>query len=178
MKAEMRSCDVTEFYRQMGALGIEIWLDGGWGVDALLGHQTRPHADLDSVVQEKDLPLLLEFLQDRGFRQLPRDDTRAGNFVMGDGKGREIELHVIAIDRQGNGIYGPPERGEGMYPADALQGQGHVEGLSVRCTSPEFQINSHTQYEFDETDYEDVCALADKFGLDIPKSYKEYCKSS
>ncbi len=36
MKSEMTSCDLTEFYRQMDLLGIEIWIDGGWGVDALL----------------------------------------------------------------------------------------------------------------------------------------------
>ena len=27
--------------------GIDVWLDGGWGVDALLGQQTREHDDLD-----------------------------------------------------------------------------------------------------------------------------------
>jgi lincosamide nucleotidyltransferase A/C/D/E len=44
------SCDVTEFYHHMEVLGIKIWIDGGWGVDALLGKQTRTHADLDIVV--------------------------------------------------------------------------------------------------------------------------------
>ena len=36
MKSEITSRDVTEFYRQMDLLGIEIWIDGGWDVDALL----------------------------------------------------------------------------------------------------------------------------------------------
>ena len=39
--------------------------------------------------------------------------------------------------------------------------------------SPQFQICSHTGYEFGETDYKDVYALANKFGLDIPQKYKE-----
>jgi lincosamide nucleotidyltransferase A/C/D/E len=39
-------------------LGIEIWVDGGWGVDALLGEQTRPHKDLDIAIQQKDVPQL------------------------------------------------------------------------------------------------------------------------
>ena len=30
--------------------GVRVWLDGGWSVDALLGEQTRPHADLDLAV--------------------------------------------------------------------------------------------------------------------------------
>jgi hypothetical protein len=32
---------------------IDLHIDGGWGVDALLGRQTRTHADLDIAVQHK-----------------------------------------------------------------------------------------------------------------------------
>jgi lincosamide nucleotidyltransferase A/C/D/E len=74
------------------------------------------------------------FLESRGFRELPRKDGRLWNFAMGNGKGKEIDLHVISLDENGNGLYGPPERGEGMYPADALEGKGTVEGVPVRCT--------------------------------------------
>lgn len=35
--------------------GVQIWLDGGWGIDALLQQQTRPHKDLDVLVQLADL---------------------------------------------------------------------------------------------------------------------------
>jgi len=29
--------------------GVELWIDGGWGVDALLGEQTRAHQALPEV---------------------------------------------------------------------------------------------------------------------------------
>jgi hypothetical protein len=29
-----------------------IWLDGGWGVDALVGEQTREHEDLNLIVRD------------------------------------------------------------------------------------------------------------------------------
>ncbi len=171
MKSEITSRDVTEFYRQMDLLGIEIWIDGGWGVDALLGKQTRTHVDLDIVLHMKDRGSVLEFLRKRSFREIPREDSRPWNFVMGNGDGKEVDFHVIVLDDEGNGLYGPPEAGEGMYPADALQGRGTVDGLPVRCISPEFQIRSHTGYEFDETNVKDVTALAHRFGLDIPQEY-------
>ena len=38
---------------------IEIWLDGGWGVDALLGKETRQHNDIDLFVEEKNYNELL-----------------------------------------------------------------------------------------------------------------------
>ena len=31
-------------------LDIKVWIDGGWGVDALLGECTREHQDLDIIV--------------------------------------------------------------------------------------------------------------------------------
>ena len=164
----MKSIDVTEFCRWMDLLGIEFWIDGGWGVDALLGEQTRKHADLDIVLQEADCKSVLDFLKKQGFREIPKEDSRPCNFVMGNGDGKEVDFHVIVLDDEGNGHYGPPEAEEGMYPADALQGRGTVDGLPVRCISPEFQIRSHSGYELDDTDVEDVTALARKFGLDLP----------
>lgn len=168
----MTASDVTAFYRAMQGLGIEIWLDGGWGVDALLGRQTRPHGDLDIVVQQKDLETLVAWLAARGYREAPREDTCPWNFALGDGEGREIDLHVIVLDDAGNGLYGPPERGEGSYPAEALQGRGLVDGLAVRCTSPAFQVRSHSGYDIDETDYADVKALTEAFELELPAEYR------
>ena len=40
----MQEREVTDFYRAMEHSGITVWIDGGWGVDALLGKQTRPIA--------------------------------------------------------------------------------------------------------------------------------------
>jgi lincosamide nucleotidyltransferase A/C/D/E len=34
---------------------IDLHIDGGWGVDALLGRQTRTHADLDIAVNRQDV---------------------------------------------------------------------------------------------------------------------------
>jgi len=62
--------------------GIEVVVDGGWGVDALLGEQTRFHADLDIAVEHKDVPKLRALLEARGYKDVLRDDTRDCNFVM------------------------------------------------------------------------------------------------
>ena len=40
--------------------GIEVFVDGGWDVDALLGEQTCSHTDLDIALQHKDVPKLRE----------------------------------------------------------------------------------------------------------------------
>jgi lincosamide nucleotidyltransferase A/C/D/E len=58
----MNAADVVSLYTELQKLNIHIWVDGGWGVDALLGEQTRPHEDLDIAIQELDIPHLQRML--------------------------------------------------------------------------------------------------------------------
>ena len=166
----MTSTDVINFYTELENMGIHIWVDGGWSVDALLGEQTRPHADLDIVIEQKDLPKVVELLTDRGYKNVERDDTRPWNFVLGDCEGHEIDFHVIVLDDKGNGIYGPAEV-DFMYPAGALRGEGRINGHPVRCISAEYMVEFHTGYEPQEKDFKDVSALCQRFGIDYPEEY-------
>jgi hypothetical protein len=67
--------NVCGFLDLMAAGGIRVWLDGGWAVDASLGSQTRPHSDLDIVIEERHV------------ERLGYDDT-----------GRKVDFHVIVLD--------------------------------------------------------------------------------
>ena len=40
---------------------INIWIDGGWGVDALLEEETRAHNDIDLFVKESNRKSLLKY---------------------------------------------------------------------------------------------------------------------
>ncbi|TMK81175.1 MAG: hypothetical protein E6G47_04320 [Actinobacteria bacterium] len=46
----MQSGDVTDILERLEHAGIDVWLNGGWGVDALLECQTREHQDLDITI--------------------------------------------------------------------------------------------------------------------------------
>ncbi len=162
--------DVVDLYTQLNDLGIEIWLDGGWGVDALLGEQTRIHSDLDIVIQHKDLPQLRELLEARGYKDVPRKDTSPWNFVLGDDEGRLVDVHAVTLDAEGNGLYGPSKEGV-MYPAGSLTGSGVVDGHAVRCISAEYVVKFHTGYKLRESDYADVTAVCARFGIERPAEY-------
>lgn len=155
---------VSRFIRDLSALGVEVWLDGGWGVDALLMAQTRPHNDVDIVVEEKDLQKVVNMLEASGYASVPKPDSRAWNFVMGDVHGREIDFHVVVFDDAGNGIYGP-HGNEDPYPAEAFSGQGVVDGLAVKCTSAASQIASRQGYALRDKDHQDIRLLRAKFGI-------------
>ena len=69
---EMTADDVSGFLAVMDVHGIRVWLDGGWAVDACLGSQTRPHGDVDIVIEERDVTVAVAALQGRGFAPVPR----------------------------------------------------------------------------------------------------------
>ena len=166
----MNITDVVDLYTELNAHGIVIWLDGGWGVDALLGEQTRPHSDVDIVIQHKDVPRMRELLKAQGFADVPRDDTSSWNFVLGDAGGRLVDVHAITLDAQGNGLYGPAKAGV-MYPTGSLSGTGVVDGHAVRCIALEYMIEFHTRYKPRDSDIKDVSALCARFGFDLPEEY-------
>src|SRR5712675_1974050 len=64
-KSGMNSADVIHLYTTLEKLGVEVWIDGEGGVDALLGKQTRPHQDLDIAIEQKDVLRLRQFLHQR-----------------------------------------------------------------------------------------------------------------
>ena len=165
---EMTSEDVTELTDSLESVGIGLWIDGGWAVDALLGRQTRPHEDLDIVIEQKNVPRLRTQLTARGYRDLLRDDTSPWNFVLGDDQGRQVDVHVIVFDGVGNGLYGPAERGE-MYPAGSLTGTGSIGRRGVRCVSAKYLLQSRCGYEPREKDFKDVVALCENFDLNFPE---------
>lgn len=143
-------------------------VDGGWGVDALLGEQTRPHADMDVAVQHKDVPRIRELFELRGYREVPRDDSWECNFVLADDCGHELDVHSYTFDAEGKSIFGVP------YPADSLTGTGTIDGHPVDCISPEWMVEFHTGYALDLDDYRDVSALYERFGTELPPEYDRF----
>jgi lincosamide nucleotidyltransferase A/C/D/E len=169
--------DVLAFLDLTDSLRAGVWVDGGWAVDACLGRQTRRHADLDIAIEERHRDTLVVALRERAYDDVPRSDTRAWNFVLGDAHGRLVDFHVIVLDADGRGIYGPPEIGT-SYPAAALAGRGTIGGRPVACISPEWLVRFHTGYEVDEDDWADVAALCERFGMPIPDDYRRFAASS
>jgi len=169
-KPEMTIDDVVEIIHLFDQHQIEFTIDGGWGVDALLGEQTRGHSDLDIAIQHKNVPQIRALLEARGYTDITRDDTRDSNFVLGDDRGRLIDIHSYTFDGEGNIIFGIP------YPIDSLTGRGSVNGHPVKCISPDWMVKFHTGYPLDENDYHDVKALCQRFGIEIPAEYNIFLK--
>jgi lincosamide nucleotidyltransferase A/C/D/E len=163
----MTSEALVDLLRLFQSAGIEVWLDGGWAVDALLGAQTRPHKDVDIIVRFADLSKLRETLADKGF------ETRKGgtesNFVLANRSGLEVDVHAIVFDREGNGVYRMANGSDWIFPAHGFSGRGVVQGASVRCLTPEVQVLCHAHgYVPIEKDLRDMELLQARFGVELP----------
>ena len=168
----MTSRDVIKLYVQLEGLGIQIWIDGGWAVDALLGRETRSHKDIDIAIEQKNLLRLREYLESRGYQEIERDKDKKWDLVLGDNKGHEIDVHTFVLDK--DGLIVKEEYWDG-YSSNSLSGTGIINGHSVRCVSLSQLIKTHTggKRELKEKDYKDMIALCIKFGIEIPKEYTQ-----
>ncbi|WP_170131694.1 nucleotidyltransferase domain-containing protein [Quadrisphaera granulorum] len=163
----MSAAVALDLLRMLRGAGIDAWVDGGWGVDALLGEQTRPHADLDIVLPATHLARAREVLSGAGFVALREWLPTA--LAMRHPDGREVDLHPVTPTADGGGDqelfapdppfhYGPPTT-------------GFLDGQGVPCVSAETQLRAHMGYEPQPEDRADVVALAARFALPRPEGY-------
>ena len=166
-KSEMSSLVLVELLRLIENAQIPVWVDGGWGVDALLGTQTRTHKDVDIVLPLGDVPKLQELLARRGFAV--REGKPPDSFVLADGAGLEVDVHAVAFDDEGNGVYRMQNGEDWVYPAEGFSGRGLIEGMSVLCLSPAVQVLCHAHgYVPTEKDIRDMKLLHNRFGVELP----------
>jgi lincosamide nucleotidyltransferase A/C/D/E len=152
----MSARDALVLYLMLKQRNIRSWVMGGWGVDALLGRETRRHHDLDLLVSFDDLELLQDTLPEHGFsrRLIWEDENRwidvrgvqsPTAFVEADARGRELDIHVIQL------VPGCPPKPLCVVPwafdEHSLDGIGTIAGAPVHCVSAETQLQMHTGYE-------------------------------
>jgi len=157
--------DAIEIYLLLATRGINVWIDGGFCVDALVGRATREHGDLDIAVERQDADTLCAVLANEGFSRLASADGSAWSFVLSDGR-RNVDVHVFAYDASGKNIYGIE------YPFGSLTGTGELDGVKVTCVAPEWMLRFKTAYAPTAKDIADVTALAQRFGFAIPETHK------
>jgi hypothetical protein len=118
------------------ASDVEVALMGGWGADALIGKQLRPHHDLDLIVNRDHLDKALMALYAIGFVEWFRNvsPTSFGDLqleaavVVRDPAMRVVDLHSMRFDRPG--------------PALA---EGTIGGRRVTCMSAELQMRANAK---------------------------------
>jgi lincosamide nucleotidyltransferase A/C/D/E len=169
--APMDAESLLQVVRRLEAESIDVWLDGGWGVDALLERQAREHDDLDLVAELRHADGIIEFLRGLGYKVVAGAPPKS--FVMVDSFGRQVDIHPVTFDEEGGGVY-EMDAGAWVYPAAGFTGRGVVAGTPVRCLSPEVQVLVHAGYELTEKDYRELFLLRERFGVELPDNLLEH----
>jgi lincosamide nucleotidyltransferase A/C/D/E len=167
----MTATDVLEVLQRLDEAGVPVWLDGGWGVDALVGEQTRPHDDLDVVIALSDATSATAVLSDVGFAITA--DERPTRFVVRDARDRRVDFHTVIFDDEGGGTQTLQDGTAWRYPPEGFSGQGRVDERTVACISPAVQVLCHLGYAPDAADHHDMQLLADRFSLNLPSPYAD-----
>jgi lincosamide nucleotidyltransferase A/C/D/E len=150
---EIDAANASRIVGQLEAAGLVVWLDGGWGVDALLGRQTRPHQDLDLVIARDDLAAAQQALAPASFAHDPTAmPGLPARLALVDADGREVDLHPVIFDRHGCGWQDLGADAWGAYPAEELTATGVIAGRSVRCKTPTLEVRHRLGYPLTATD--------------------------
>lgn len=160
--------DVVSLLDLLAVENVTPWVDGGWGIDALVGRQTREHADLDLVVEDRHEATTILALKAEGFHEVPMWFTTQAHTVWRHEDGRAVDLHIVVLDADGAGVYGD----EGTYPAEGLAGRGRIGGRDVRCISATVQAEFHRGYELRDQDRHDLGLLHAELGVELPPEYR------
>jgi lincosamide nucleotidyltransferase A/C/D/E len=137
----------------LAAAGVSSWVAGGWGVDALIGHQTRRHYDLDLVVSDThgNLDQLEQVLARAGFRPGVREFNPGLamplRHLWQDDNGSSVEVMPVTFGK-------PPFTG-----GESLFTEGVIGGHPVPCLSARLQVTLHEGYEARGVDVADMAAL-------------------
>jgi hypothetical protein len=159
--------DVEEVMRVCSALdseGISYWIAGGWGTDALVGSQTKRHADLDVVLGsfESKLELFDHCVARLGYgRRAPLGGTIwfPDDAVYEDARGHRIEVLCLEwrllskVQRSGldSGASEDPSPANAEESTSAIVERCTTNGLLRGNTIPVLTVNAqrllHTGYE-------------------------------
>ena len=153
---EMTAERALDLLDVLGHAGLEVWVDGGWGVDALVGRQTRTHGDLDLGVVRPHLDAAVDVLGGFGYEVTDARYVLVTVQLTHGDEGHRVDLHPSTplpgggteqLDFDGNSHYIPPPT------------EGRIAGRLVRCMPLAKQLDSHRGYELRPEDDHDLRLL-------------------
>lgn len=161
ISSESRGTDLSEVLGVLADLteaGCSVWVAGGWGIDALVGRQTREHRDLDLAVDATAQTVVVTVLERRGYR-IQTDWRPVRVELVSDSRGW-VDLHPVIFEASGHGRQAALGGGYFDYPLDAF-GTGVLGDMEVACLSREQQLRFHQGYDLRAVDRRDLELLAE-----------------
>jgi lincosamide nucleotidyltransferase A/C/D/E len=158
--------DLFELLDLLDDMAVHYWLDGGWGVDCLLGTQTRTHSDLDLVLPRSEVERVRTTLAARGYIVIR--DWLPTSLAFRDGQGRQVDLHPVDLTADSGGDQVLQDGDTWHYSPPVV---GTIHARTIRCAPASDQLLMHQGYEPRPVDVLDVRRLAERFNLPAPAAF-------
>jgi lincosamide nucleotidyltransferase A/C/D/E len=167
---------------ELNNLGIQVWIDGGWGIDALLEEETRSHKDMDFIADKRFYDDIRSFFFSKGYKVSEDEPDTEWHFLLEGPDGEIVDVMLVGFLEEGGATYPPAGEGVTAFPAYAFEGKGKINSKDVECISAEYRllcltkdygVVGRTGYVFNEKDYNDLKAISDKFNITMPPEFEE-----
>ena len=147
----------------LNELQIQYWVEGGWGIDLLLGKQTREHRDIDIDFDASVESVLMEKLLEHGYQLMT--DERPTRVELYHPEHGYLDLHPFDLSEPGKMKQANPEGGwfelEAAWFSEAI-----FESRWIPCVSVEGQRLFHSGYELRTVDQLDLEQLNARYPND------------
>ena len=135
---------------------VRHWVGGGWGIDVLVGRQTREHRDLDLAVDADQMHECLRTLNGLGYAT--ETDWLPVRIELKCPVDGWVDVHPVTFDDTGQGRQAGLDGAHFDYTSDAFT-VGVLNGRQINCLSVHQQRDFHTGYEHQAKDAHDLAQL-------------------
>lgn len=144
----------------LDSLKMRYWVDGGWGIDILLGKQHREHRDIDIDFDGEFTETLIQTLEQKGY--VIETDWGACRIELQHPEMGYIDIHPLVIAEDGSARQAALDGGWYEFKREWFT-TATFENRIVPCISAEAQKLFHTGYELREVDKIDMRNLSEYF---------------
>ncbi|WP_296560794.1 aminoglycoside adenylyltransferase [uncultured Acetobacterium sp.] len=145
--------DLIKVINLLDSLKMRYWIEGGWGVDILLGKENRDHRDIDVDFDAEFTGILLDALKRKGFEI--KTDWSPSRIELYHPKLGYLDIHPLLINEDGSARQADTQGGwfelEAKWFSTAL-----FEGRVIPCISAEAQMLFHSGYDLRDVDRIDM----------------------
>ncbi|MBG0851449.1 hypothetical protein I2W78_06210 [Streptomyces spinoverrucosus] len=152
----MNIADLFDLLDILESADAPHWVAGGWGVDVLVGRQTRAHRDVDLALDAASEAATVDALEAFGYRvETEQRPTRVELAAPGQ---RWVDLHPVVFDAEGVGRQADLDGDFFLYPHGAFA-VGTLQGRVIPCLSVSKQLAFRSGYTLRDVDRHDIALL-------------------